>query len=66
VGTLVTITGVSLTQTTSVTIGGVNASFTVADDTTVNAAVPTGATTGEIIITTQGGTVATATNFTVD
>ncbi len=65
-GTLVVITGVSLTQTTSVTIGGVSASFVVVNDTTVNATVPTGATTGEISITTQGGTVATTTNFTVE
>ncbi len=66
VGTLVTITGVSLTQTTKVTFGGVAAtSFTVNSDTQVTATVPTGAKTGKIVITTPGGTATSATNFTV-
>jgi IPT/TIG domain-containing protein len=57
VGTLVTITGVSLTQTTKVTFGGVVAtSFTVISDMQVTATVPTGAKTGKIVITTSGGT----------
>jgi uncharacterized repeat protein (TIGR03803 family) len=66
VGTSVTITGVSLTQTTEVTFGGVKAtSFTVVNDTTVTATVPTGAVTGKIKITTKGGTATSATSFTV-
>ena len=65
-GTVVTITGVSLAQTTRIGIGGVSASFTVVDDTTVTATVPTGATTGKkVVITTRGGNVASATTFTV-
>ncbi len=67
VGTIVTITGVSLTQTTSVTFGGVKAaSFTVNSDTQVMATVPTGAKTGKVGITTPGGTAASATSFTVN
>jgi uncharacterized repeat protein (TIGR03803 family) len=66
VGTPVTITGVSLTQTTKVTFGGVKATtFAVNSDTQVTANVPTGAKTGKIAITTPGGTAASATVFTV-
>ena len=66
VGTPVTITGVSLTQTQKVTFGGVAAtSVTVNSDTQVTATVPTGAKTGKIGISTPGGTVQSATNFTV-
>ena len=66
VGTSVVITGVSLTQTAKVTFGGVSAtSFTVNSDTQVTATVPSGAKTGKIVITTQGGTASSATNFTV-
>jgi len=66
VGTSVTITGVSLTQTTKVTFGGVKAtSFTVDSDTQITVPVPTGAVTGKIVITTPGGTAASATAFTV-
>jgi len=66
VGTVVTITGVSLTQAWEVTIRGVHASFTVVDDGTVTATVPTGASTGRIRITAPGGAATTTTNFTVD
>jgi uncharacterized repeat protein (TIGR03803 family) len=66
VGTAVQITGVSLTQTTKVTFGGVKAtSFTVNSDTEVTATVPTGAKTGHIAITTAGGTVTSSGIFTV-
>jgi len=65
VGTVVTITGVSLTQTTKITFGGVAAIFTVNSDTQVTATVPTGAKTGKIGITTPGGTATSATSFTV-
>jgi uncharacterized repeat protein (TIGR03803 family) len=66
VGTSVTITGVSLTQTEKVTFGGVAAtSFTVNSDTQVTATVPTGAVTGHIAITTAGGTATSSGNFTV-
>jgi|SRR5579862_1962628 len=67
VGTVVTITGVSLTNTTHVSFGGVAATtFTAKSDTEVDATVPTGALTGKINVTTTGGTAVSATNFTVD
>ena len=66
VGTAVTITGVSLTQTTKVTFGGVAASsFTVNSDKQVTATVPTGAQTGHIAITTEGGVAVSKGTFTV-
>jgi uncharacterized repeat protein (TIGR03803 family) len=66
VGTPVTITGVSLTQTSKVTFGGVAAtSFTVNSDTQVTADVPTGAVTGKIEVTTPGGTATSSDVFTV-
>ena len=65
VGTPVMITGVSLTQTSSVKFGARSASFTVNSDTQVTATVPTGATTGKITITTPGGTATSTTDFTV-
>jgi len=67
VGTVVTITGVSLTQTSGVTFGGVKAtSFTVVSDTEVQATVPTGAVTGAIAIVTAGGTATSSSTFTVN
>jgi uncharacterized repeat protein (TIGR03803 family) len=66
VGTPVTITGVSVTQTTKVTFGGVKATTVVVNsDTQVTANVPTGAKTGKIAITTPGGTAISAGVFTV-
>jgi uncharacterized repeat protein (TIGR03803 family) len=66
VGTAVTISGVSLTQTTGVTIGTKTASFTVNSDTEVTASVPVGAKTGETItVTTAGGTAKSASKFVV-
>jgi uncharacterized repeat protein (TIGR03803 family) len=66
VGTLVTITGTGLKQTTKVTFSGKSASFTAVSDTEVTATVPSGATTGKIIVTTKGGSVTSATSFTVN
>ncbi len=66
VGTVVTLTGVSLTQTSKITFGGVAATtFTVNSDTSVSVTVPTGAVTGKIVVTTTGGTAISATSFTV-
>jgi hypothetical protein len=65
VGTIVTITGTGLTQTTKVTFNGKSATFTVNSDSQVTATVPTGATTGKIKVTTNGGSVSSSTNFTV-
>ncbi|HET6177360.1 MAG TPA: choice-of-anchor tandem repeat GloVer-containing protein [Candidatus Sulfotelmatobacter sp.] len=66
VGTVVTITGVSLKQTTNVKFGGVaTTSFKVNSDTQVTATVPTGAKTGNIVIATAGGSAASSAIFTV-
>lgn len=57
VGSVVTITGDSLKQTSKVTIGGKPATFTVVSDTKVTATIPVGAKTGlKITVTTAGGT----------
>jgi uncharacterized repeat protein (TIGR03803 family) len=67
VGTPVVISGMSLTQTTSVTFGGIKAtSFTVNSDVQVTATVPAGAKTGTIKITTKGGSATSSTKFTVN
>jgi len=66
VGTVVTITGMSLKQTTSVTFGhSVTASFTVVSDTQVTVPVPPGAVTGKVSLKTKGGTAIARGNFTV-
>jgi hypothetical protein len=66
VGTVVTINGVSLSQTSKVTFGGVKATtFAVVSDAQVTATVPAGAVTGRITITTTGGTATSAGEFTV-
>jgi uncharacterized repeat protein (TIGR03803 family) len=65
-GTVVTITGVSLAQTTAVTFGGVKTtSFTVDSDRQLRASVPTDAKNGSITITTPGGSATSVTIFTV-
>jgi hypothetical protein len=67
VGTSVTITGVSLTQTTGLTIGGKAASFKVKSDTQVTATVPAGAKTGKTItITTPGGTASSTAKLVIE
>jgi uncharacterized repeat protein (TIGR03803 family) len=66
VGTQVTITGTGLTGATKVTFGGVKAtSYTVNSGTQITAAVPTGAKTGKIGVTTAGGIANSKTIFTV-
>jgi hypothetical protein len=65
VGTSVEIKGVSLTQTTRVQFGSESASFKVNSDTLVTATVPAGAKTGEITITTAGGSATSKGVFTV-
>lgn len=66
VGTPVTITGTGLMQATKVTFNGKPAAITVDSDTQVTATVPTGATTGKIVVTTPGGSATDATSFTVN
>ncbi len=66
VGTVVTITGVSLTQTTAVSFGGTTATaFTVNSDTQITATVPAGATIGAIDVRTPGGSAGSPASFTV-
>jgi uncharacterized repeat protein (TIGR03803 family) len=55
VGKSVLILGNGLSGTTSVTFNGVAASFTVESDTYIKAAVPKGATTGTVSVTTPSG-----------
>jgi uncharacterized repeat protein (TIGR03803 family) len=66
VASSVVITGVSLTQTTKVTFGGIKAvTFSVDSDTQVTVTVPAGAKTGKIGIVTPGGTATSTATFTV-
>ena len=66
VGTSVTITGTGLEQTTKVTIDKIAATFTVDSDSQVTAAVPAGASTGKIAVTTKGGSATSSASFTVN
>jgi hypothetical protein len=65
VGASVTITGTNLTGTTAVRFNGTAAAFSVMSNTTIQATVPSGATTGPISVTTPAGTAASAGAFTV-
>lgn len=62
----VTITGTNFTGATSVTFGGVAAAtFSVDSATQITAAVPAGAVTGPVVVSTPGGSVTSAAVFTV-
>lgn len=66
VGASVVITGVNFLGATSLKIGTVSiTSFTINSDTQITATIPVGAVTGVFEITTPGGTVTSATSFTV-
>jgi hypothetical protein len=66
VGTNVSITGTGFLGATSVAFNGTAASnYTVNSDTSINANVPSGATTGKIAVTTGNGTGQSSTSFTV-
>jgi uncharacterized protein (TIGR03437 family) len=51
VGAKITILGTNLTGTTSVTFNGVPASFRVVSPTAIRATVPSGASTGPVVVT---------------
>ncbi len=60
------ILGQGLTGTTSVTFNGIQAtSFQVLTDTYMTAVVPSGATTGKVVVTTPGGALTSNVNFRV-
>jgi hypothetical protein len=68
VGTSVTINGTGFTGATGVSFNGTSvgsANFTIASDIQITATVPQGATTGQISVTTPGGTATSSTDFTV-
>jgi hypothetical protein len=64
VGTAVTITGSNLTGASAVRFNGTTAVFSVVNDTTITATVPSGATTGPVTVTNAVGT-ATGPTYTV-
>jgi uncharacterized repeat protein (TIGR03803 family) len=64
-GQQVLILGNGLTGSTSVTFNGVAAEFTVESDTYIKAAVPKGATSGTVSVTTQSGTLNSNPQFVV-
>jgi uncharacterized repeat protein (TIGR03803 family) len=55
--------GQGFTGTTSVSLSGTPATFTVKSDTLIEATVPTGATTGYVTVTTPGGTLTSNSKF---
>lgn len=65
-GDPVTITGTGLSGATSVEFNGATAAFDVIDDSTIDATVPSGATTGPISVTSLSGTATSASDFTVE
>jgi len=66
VGSEVTVTGTNFTLVSSVKFNGVDATgFTVDSQTQLRGTVPAGATSGKIGITTLGGTILSATDYTI-
>jgi uncharacterized repeat protein (TIGR03803 family) len=57
VGQHVAILGTNLTGATSVTFNGTSAAFTIVSSTEISTIVPTGATTGPVVVTTTSGTL---------
>jgi hypothetical protein len=65
IGAAVTILGTNFTGATSVKFNGTAATFTVVSATRIDTAVPSGATSGKISVTTPLGTGTSAGNFTI-
>lgn len=63
VGSSVQILGQALTGATSVTFNGIASTFHVVSDTYMTAIVPSGATTGPVVVTTPTGTLTSNKNF---
>jgi len=64
-GAAITILGTDLTGSTSVTFNGTPAAFTIVSATEITTTVPAGATSGEVQVTTPGGTLASGGPFLV-
>jgi len=65
VGSTVFVTGAGFTGVSRVTFNGTPATFMSSGSTFLSARVPAGATSGPITVTTPGGTVRSASSFTV-
>jgi hypothetical protein len=65
VGTPVVISGNGFAGTTQVKFNNKSAVFSILDDTSIQTSVPTGATTGPVIVTSAGKTTRSEGNFTV-
>ena len=65
VGTQVVILGTNLTGATDVTFNGTTATFIVVSSSEIEATVPTGATTGPVVVMTPIGTLKSSKIFTV-
>ena len=63
VGTSVVVLGTNLLAATSVTFNGAAAAFTVVSGSEINAVVPSGATTGEVVVITPSGALTSNVNF---
>jgi len=64
-GASVTMTGTNFTGATAVSFNGTAAAFSVTSDTQIQTTVPAGATTGPVSVTAPGGSVTSASSFTV-
>ena len=62
-GTVVTIIGSEFTNASSVTFNGITAVFSVTNNTTISATVPSGNANGNIVVTTPCGTGTSGTTF---
>ncbi len=65
VGTIISISGQNLAAASAVRINGTNALFQVVNNTTLNATVPVGATSGIISVVTPNGTANSSSSFIV-
>jgi uncharacterized protein YpuA (DUF1002 family) len=63
VGATVGILGQGFTGTTAVSFNGLPVTYHVKSDTYMTAVVPSGATTGKVVVTTPGGTLTSNVNF---